>query len=170
LSDKTSISSSEINEFLLPIFELISFRSDMAPRSLIYVPTFKVKNEKELDTYYDKWIEEGYEGQMIRYNSKYEFKRTWNLMKRKEWITEDFLILDIKEGEGNRSGMVGKFCFEKDGKPFDANPRGGFAKYTKWLQDKDKLINKVKATVRYQNLTPDGKPRFPGVIAIRDYE
>ena len=35
--------------------------------------------------------------------------------------------------------------------------------------DKDKLIGKV-ATIKYANLTPDNKPRFPKVIAIRDYE
>ena len=28
----------------------------------------------------------------------------------------------------------------------------------------------VDATIKYFNLTPDGVPRFPYVVAIRDYE
>jgi hypothetical protein len=37
------------------------------------------------------------------------------------------------------------------------------------LEKADDLIGK-EATVKYFNLTPDGVPRFPYVIAIRDYE
>ena len=37
------------------------------------------------------------------------------------------------------------------------------------LEQADELIGK-EATVKYFNLTPDGVPRFPYVIAIRDYE
>jgi hypothetical protein len=37
------------------------------------------------------------------------------------------------------------------------------------LERGDELVGK-QATVKYFNLTPDGVPRFPYVIAIRDYE
>jgi hypothetical protein len=40
---------------------------------------------------------------------------------------------------------------------------------TKLLEIADTLIGK-DATIKYFNLTPDGVPRFPYVIAIRDYE
>ena len=36
-------------------------------------------------------------------------------------------------------------------------------------EEADDLIGK-EATIKYFNLTPDGVPRFPYVIAIRDYE
>jgi hypothetical protein len=37
-----------------------------------------------------------------------------------------------------------------------------------WSQ-RDDLIGK-QATIKYFNLTPDGVPRFPKVIGIRDFE
>ncbi len=66
--------------------------------------------------------------------------------------------------------MAGKFVFEKNGKRFEAGLKGGVKKYREWWANKDNLIAKSKWTVRYQNLTPDGKPRFPRVVAERNYE
>jgi hypothetical protein len=37
------------------------------------------------------------------------------------------------------------------------------------LENKKDYIGKM-ATVRYQNLTPDGIPRFPVMITVRDFE
>jgi hypothetical protein len=37
------------------------------------------------------------------------------------------------------------------------------------LIDKAELVGKI-VTVKYFCLTPDGIPRFPFVIAVRDYE
>jgi len=140
-------------------------------RYIKYVDTAKIKNQETLDLHYAAYLEDGFEGQMVRLKGEgYEFKRSVNLLKRKEFLDEDFLILDIKEGEGNRSGMAGRMCFEREGKPFDANMRGGVEQYKDWLVNKADYINKKKATVRYQNLTPDGIPRFPVVVGVRDYE
>ena len=57
----------------------------------------------------------------------------------------------------------------KDGKEFNSNVKGSFSYLTKLLEIADTLIGK-DATIKYFNLTPDGVPRFPYVIAIRDYE
>lgn len=116
--------------------------------------------------YYNDYLANGYEGQMIRLsNSLYENRRTKSLLKRKEFIDDEFTIIDIEEGLGNRSGMMGRIKF--DG--FDANARGTHEYFKELLFNKEEYIGK-KATVRYQNLTSDGKPRFPVVISIRDYE
>lgn len=138
----------------------------------LLVETFLCNDQEELDEAYASWIEEGYEGQMIRIAGKgYEFKRSVNLLKRKEFIDQEFEILDIEEGTGNRSGMAGFMRFEIDGKPFKSNMRGGEEYYKELLTNKKNYIGK-SATVRYQNLTPDGIPRFPVVtkVAREDYE
>lgn len=120
----------------------------------------------ELDYCYGQWLQAGYEGQMVRLaNSVYEHSRSKSLLKRKEFIDAEFKILDIEEGVGNRSGMMGRIKFEG----FDSNARGSHEYFKELLANKDKYIGKM-ATVRYQNLTPDGKPRFPVMIDIRDYE
>lgn len=119
-----------------------------------------------LDTLYQGYLSMGYEGQMIRNsNSKYQSGRSKSLLKRKEFEDAEFEIIDIEEGVGNRSGMMGRIKF--DG--FDSNARGTHEYYKELWLNKHKYIGKM-ATVRYQNLTPDGKPRFPVMIAIRNYE
>ena len=122
--------------------------------------------ETLLDELYQQYLEQGYEGQIIRLsNSEYKNGRSKSLLKRKEFIDQEFTIVDIEEGTGNRSGMMGRIKF--DG--FDANARGSHDYWKELLVNKENYIGK-QATVRFQNWTPDGKPRFPVVVAIRDYE
>ena len=151
-------------------------RDIQAKNKLKMVETTVFKNDSsidrihEIDNWYQKYLEEGYEGQMIRFNSPYENKRSKNLLKRKEFIDQEFEILDIEEGSGNRSGMMGRIHFKTtEGRAFTASSRGNEDYYRSLLIDKHMYIGKM-ATVRYQNMTPDGSPRFPVVIAVRDYE
>jgi DNA ligase 1 len=137
---------------------------------IVFLKTNKVNNQKELDEIYTKSLQEGYEGQMIRIDNVYENKRSKFLLKRKEFIDEEFEIIDIEEGVGNRSGMMGRIVLKtKDGKTFESNARGNQEYYIELLKNKNEYIGK-QATIRYQNLTPDNIPRFPVCVAIRDYE
>jgi len=133
------------------------------------VPTHEVKTREYLDALYESYRDDGYEGQMVRRNGVYEFKRSMFLFKRKEFIDKEFEILGVIEGKGNRSGGAGKLMFEIEGKPFEANIKGGTALYERILRNPNEVIGKM-ATVRYQNLTPKGIPRFPVCTVIRDYE
>ena len=110
-------------------------------------------------------MEQGYEGQIIRINSKlYENKRTKQLIKRKEFKEEEFKIVDIVEGEGNRSGMAGNILVEmSDGKKFGSGIQGDREFYRKLLKEKDSYIG-TQVSIKYQNLTPDGIPRFPVAV------
>jgi DNA ligase-1 len=131
-------------------------------------------DQKSLDTLYAMWIGEGFEGQMVRTpDSKYENKRSKFLLKRKEFITEEFEIIGMEEGTGNREGTAGSTQHvNKDGKPFNSNIKGT-REFVRELWDNrdgdDSAIGK-EATIRFFEYTPDGIPRFPFVIAIRDYE
>ena len=148
------------------IFEIFS---TIKNANIIRVDTLEVDSEEDLDSLYASYREQGYEGQMIRLNTPYEQKRSYNLLKRKEFQDSEFEILDIIEGIGNRSGMMGKFILTTGKEQFEANSLGNYEYYTKLLKDKKKYIGK-KATVRYQNLTPRGVPRFGCVHSIRDFE
>ena len=137
---------------------------------LVIVPTVEIHGKEQLDRCYEDYIEAGYEGQMVRLDGPYENKRSPKLLKRKEFVDEEYKILGYEEGEGNRAGTVKHFKFKnKDGKEFNSNVKGSFSYLTKLLEIADTLIGK-DATIKYFNLTPDGVPRFPYVIAIRDYE
>lgn len=122
---------------------------------------------------YEKWLDEGYEGMMYRDgDARYINKRTDSLLKRKEWQEEEFTLLDIVEGRGNRAGMAATaVCSTEKGETFEAGIIGSEAYCKDLLKDKNRYINKVRATIKYQNLTPDRQvPRFPKMKVLRDYE
>jgi len=140
------------------------------PNPLVIVETIEVNSREHLDELYADYVEVGYEGQMIRIDAPYENKRSQTLLKRKEFVDEEYTILGYEEGIGNRAGTVKSFKFKnKDGRDFSSNVKGTFEYMAELLERGDELVGK-QATIKYFNLTPDGIPRFPYVIAIRDYE
>jgi DNA ligase 1 len=138
--------------------------------SVVYVTTQEANNQEELDTLYHEWMEEGYEGQMIRTNSHYENKRSKSLLKRKEFSDDEYEILVVNEGTGKLAGRVGNMLFKsKSGHYFTSTVNGTQEYLSELWSQRDDLIGK-QATIKYFNLTPDGVPRFPKVIGIRDFE
>ena len=136
----------------------------------ISVDTFLVKKVVEIQKYHDMFVRDGHEGIMIREaSSVYEIgKRSNHLPKDKAFQTDECPIVDVKEGTGREKGTAIWVC--KVGEHhFSAKPEGTLEVRRKLLEDKDKYIGK-QLTVRYQNLTALGVPRFPVGIVIRDYE
>ena len=146
---------------------LIELESNF-PKCCKVVETYDIRNAQEIEDWYSDYVSRGYEGQMIRLDKKYESKRSKSLLKYKSFINEEYTILDVVEGEGNKTGMVGSFLFEnKDGKRFNASPKFNWEECTTMWVDRKNLIGK-SATVKYFNLTPGDSPvpRFPYVIKI----
>jgi ATP-dependent DNA ligase len=131
------------------------------PKCCIKVNTYTIFEPEEIDVYFDGYIEDKYEGQMIRLDTKYENKRSKNLLKHKSFIDDEFTILDVKEGKGKLMGKAGTFVFNG----FESPINGDHEYLEKLWNDRNNLIGKT-ATVKYFNLTPDDKPRFPKVINI----
>jgi len=136
------------------------------PKCIVIVETIQLQSEGSVMGEYERLVDKGYEGQILRVDGEYENKRSKNLLKHKSFVDDEYTILDIVEGEGNRTGTAGYFVFETaDGKPFKSNVKGTWEQTADMLKNKKKLIGK-EATVKYFNLTPDGIPRFPYVIKI----
>lgn len=149
---------------------LQSLKGELPPYVKI-VDTDIAHDQAELDAFYEDYLKRGLEGQMVRkLKSAYERKRSRNLLKRKEFVDEEFILVDLEEGRGNRAGMATRAILRlEDGRTFEAGMIGGFEYCRKLLADKANVIGKP-ATVQYQNLTPDGKPRFAKLKAIREEE
>ena len=131
------------------------------PECCVLVETDRVDSLFDVARYYEYYIMEGYEGQMLRVDSKYENCRSKSLLKHKVFIDSEFIIRDVEEGIGKLKGKVGVLKF--DGFNSAVN---GTHEYLKELWDnRDKIIG-VGATVKYFELTTDGIPRFPKVIQI----
>jgi DNA ligase-1 len=137
----------------------------------VYVPTFTLMSEQQIEEKFEEYIDQGFEGQMLRAcHGLYENKRSKNLLKHKTWQDGEWTILGVEEGKGIREGTIGKFLFvTSDGKEFKSNLKFNHATLADMWLKKDTYIGK-QATIKYFNFTPDGKPRFAYVIAIRDYE
>jgi hypothetical protein len=118
-----------------------------------------------------KHIEEGHEGTMIRdKDSVYEVGQRSNyLLKFKDFQTEEYEIIGANTGQGRDANAVVWICKTKDGQQFTARPEGTIAQRENDYKNHEKFIGKM-LTVRFQNLTALGVPRFPVGVTVRDYE
>jgi ATP-dependent DNA ligase len=148
--------------------ELHAFAHDKHIRVLLGE---RVDSEDKMIEKYGKYIEQGYEGLMIRtINGKYENKRSKHLLKYKTFSDSEYTIVDVYEGKGRLSGKCGQMLLETDdGTRFYSTANGDENYMTELWNRREELIGK-QATVKYFELTPDGIPRFPKIIGIRDYE
>jgi len=139
---------------------------DSFSKHCIEVETTLCMSEDDVIDLYEGYVDAGFEGQMLRTNGKYENKRSKFLMKHKSFIDEEYTIVDVCEGEGNKTNMVGYMTFKTaDGKSFKSNVKATFEESEEMFRNRKQLIGK-QATIKYFNLTPDGIPRFPYVINI----
>lgn len=137
--------------------------------NFIQVESFTANNESEVEAYLDKFLKEGYEGAMIRWgNDGYIQERTNKLLKYKSFRDSEYKIVEVLDGKGKRSGTVAKWVLAlPDGRTFECGPTGTDEQNKQFWLDKDSLVGKL-ATVKYQELTPDGIPRFGVFKSVRE--
>lgn len=135
------------------------------------VPTESVASEDKIKELHEEYVSEGYEGLILR-NSDGMYKlngRSKDLQKYKEFQDEEFEIVGGQPSTGTEEGCVIFTVKNKKGQTFAVRPRGSFELRKQWMDSLDSLIGK-QLTVRYQEYSDDGIPRFPVGISIRDYE
>jgi DNA ligase-1 len=144
-------------------------RSDTeAAAVVVLVRTEKVAALSDFRRLFAEFVEAGYEGIMLRnaagvYRANY---RSNDLQKYKEFMEDEYRIIDFKEGEGRDAGAVIWVCETADGKEFTVRPRGTMEQRREWFSAGASYIGK-SLTVVYQELTEEGKPRFPVGKAVR---
>lgn len=108
----------------------------------------------------------GGEGLMLRQQfSKYESGRSRTLLKVKTFHDAEAVIIGHEPGKGKHKGRMGAVVC-KDAKGITFAVGSGFT--DKQREDPPGIGTKI--TYRYQELTKDGKPRFPTFVTARDYE
>jgi DNA ligase-1 len=139
----------------------------------VLVSTEIVNNENELIELYKEYINDGFEGQMLRVlDSPYQTKRSSYLLKHKSFMDEEYVILDILEGQGKLTGKAGTMVFEtKNGDRFNSSINGDHSYLEEIWLNKDKFIG-LTATVKYFELTntENPVPRFPKVIQVDRFD
>ena len=136
------------------------------------IETLLVNDENHLRNKHNNYIQDGYEGIMIR-NASGNYKlghRSADLQKLKSFIDEEYTIIDYKEGEGTEQGCVIWQCETSQGdQRFWVRPKGDREERQDLFINGNKYLGQL-LTVRYQELTDDGIPRFPVGVCLRNYE
>lgn len=127
------------------------------------VETHPIGPISDLDRHFAAFMEQGYEGSMVRLDLPYEVgKRSKSLLKRKDFLDGEFELVRVEEGEGNWAGYAKTAVIRlADGREQSSGLRGS-QEFTKQLLVDWRRYTQV--TVRYQNLTPDGFLRFPVIV------
>jgi DNA ligase-1 len=137
---------------------------------LVLVPTKSCSSESQMKEQHAAFVADGFEGIMLRSpTGAYKHSRSADLLKYKEFFDAEYEVVGFKEGEGQEKGCVLWTCKTKEGKTFHCRPRGTREDRVELFQNGSEYVGK-KLTVRFQEETDDGLPRFPVGIAFRDYE
>lgn len=147
------------------------FEDNQVPSNVRLCPNVNVNDEDELYTYHAENCEKGYEGTMLRtFDGVYKpGGRGDDLLKVKDFLDDEFLIVDVVEGTGREAGAAVFVCTTKDWQQFNVRPMGEIETRKRWFAERDKILHR-SLTVRYQKLSDGGVPIFPVGVTIRDYE
>ena len=139
--------------------------------SMFKVVTDVCRSYADIEKYHQLYLQKGYEGIMIRNtHGAYEVnKRSYHLQKLKQFQDDEFTIVDVKEGDGVDIDTAILQCVTKEGKTFWVRPTGTREYRSHILYSFNNYKGKL-LTVKFQNVTEHGVPRFPVGINIRDYE
>jgi len=137
----------------------------------VTVETLLIQKKSDIHKLHAKFVNQGHEGIMIREaTSIYEIgKRSNYLLKFKEFQTEEYEIIGANCGHGRDADAVVWVCKTATGHTFTVRPEGTIKQREVYYANRNRYIGKM-LTVRFQNLTALGVPRFPVGVAIRDYE
>lgn len=135
-------------------------------KEIKFVETYHADNENEAFKWRDEFMDEGYEGAMLRTSkTKYEDgKRSNSLLKMKKAMDDEFLVVDISPSV---HGWAILDCVTKEGKTFSVSAPGSIEEKTEIYLDRDVYIGRY-CQVEFFEWTIDKKPFHPVALRFRD--
>lgn len=130
-----------------------SLRTQFGTRleTLVLTPTVVVRSRDDLAVCEAHFLAEGYEGAMLRYGTQgYQAGvRTNTLLKVKQFVDDEFEVIDAREGRSTHRGMCIFICQTAAGHAFEATAPGSHAeKRAYWANHRQYLGRKL--TVKYE--------------------
>lgn len=146
-------------EFVQQKFEGIMYRLGDCPYTM---------SKQEFVCIHTKWGQESHKppGRLRYFSDKNN--RCWHLLKRKDWQDAEFLCIAVEEGEGKRSGMVGRFvCKVHPDKELTFGVGSGVSdeEATYYFNHPEAVIGHY-IKVKFLTYTTEGKPFNPTIEAI----
>jgi DNA ligase 1 len=118
------------------------------------------KDDVEVMKFFQTFLEDGYEGAIVRIDAAYQNKRTNDLLKVKPEDDDEGVILEIIEGTGNWSGAAGTAKMSWNGNVFDATFKGEYELRAEILKNPKPWIGKT-ATFLHIGYTGKAIPTAP---------
>ncbi len=146
--------------------------SDLYCPSIQYVPTKLVDSYNYARELHTEFLDQGYEGSIIRLDGLYKHSRSYDLMKFKDFSDAEATIIGYEEGKGKRTNTVGKFLMiDDEGVEFGCPPGKGYS-----YNDLSNMLLNIsdyigqRATFTYFQRTKAGSYRHPLFKCLRNYE
>lgn len=129
---------------------------------------FKVSGENNIWDFHNQFVEEGYEGCVIR-NPDKPYKpngRTNDMLKFKQYKSEDFKVIGYELGTRGSEDMT-FICELEDGRTFAAMPVGNRAIKEEYVENFEEKYKDHLAECTYFNYSDDGIPTQPKLRTFR---
>ncbi len=147
---------------------LVNFFNRGEYKTLVQVLSIRVNNEQEVYTQQGKYLEDGYEGAIVRLlDGKYIWGyRSDALLKVKTFQDEEFEIVGYKAGVGKFSDACIWLCKTEEGLEFEVVSKGTMEYRRKLLKEADSHLNEF-LKVKFFERTEANIPRFPVGLGFR---
>ena len=156
---------------------LAKFLKNEPNQNLIIIKQIKMRDNAQFLKFAESIIAKGGEGAVVREpNAPYERKRSKNALKFKKFKDAECEVTAINKGSGKYANLAGSLTCKalggKNDKERAGEPKEGtIFKIGSGLSDKNRQeppkIGSI-ITYKFQNLTTNGKPRFPIFLRIRE--
>jgi DNA ligase-1 len=134
-------------------------------KHVFFIETIEVTKMTEIEDAHFHYTDYGYEGIMIRGNGLYKHGRSKDLLKYKKFKDSEYLVVGHTEGTGAHAGTA-IFTCQSESKTFNVVMNGPLEKRREMLKCVNDYYGKY-LTVKYQELSVDGIPRFPIGLGFR---
>lgn len=142
-----------------------------------FIETIESYNIQHIEDSHTHYTKNGYEGIMIRSNGLYKQGRSKDLLKYKKFLDKEYEVVGHHEGTGTHAGTPIFICKTNVEEIIDKSKiftfgvtmNGPIDIRKEMLKHVNDYYGKM-LTVKYQELSVDGIPRFPIGLAFRDYE
>lgn len=148
------------------LIQRLSF--EVPPEVVTIVGEMYVEGEEEIWEQHDEYVEEGFEGCVIR-DPERPYKpngRTNDMIKFKNYKSEDFKVIGYELGRRGSEDMV-FVCELEDGRTFEAMPVGDRAVKEEYVQNFEHKYKDHMAECTYFNYSDEGIPTQPKLRIFR---
>ncbi len=141
-------------------------------KKVIDIANDLVNTSGEAVELYKKYLKSGYEGAMLKApDGLYKWKRTTvrsgEMLKVKPFKTEDLVVTEIYDGEGNFQGMAGGVVVDFNGNSVRVGSGFDVATRKEMAKSPNDFIGRT-IEVKFFEVTEEGSLRFPTFVAWRD--